>query len=161
MGGLLLVLLAAGPSPHPSPLPAANEIALGVVAIAGDRRSPEFLEYRDVPRGVTLPAFRLSGRAAGFDYDVSGRDAGQDDQRYRARLGRGGLDIRGRLDDLPHRLGDGRTMFGQGAPGVFPVAGALQRSAQVRSTSARRRGRPSTTRSSPPSPPISFAAGGT
>ena len=131
MGGLLLVLLAAGPSPHPSPLPAANEIALGVVAIAGDRRSPEFLEYRDVPRGVTLPAFRLSGRAAGFDYDVSGRDAGQDDQRYRARLGRGGLDIRGRLDDLPHRLGDGRTMFGQGAPGVFPVAGALQRSAQA------------------------------
>lgn len=132
MSGLLLVLLAADPSPHPSPSPAAaNEIALGVALIAGDRRSPEFLEYRDVPQGVTLPAFRLSGRAAGFDYEVSGRDAAQDDQRYRARIGRGGLEIRGRFDDIPHRLGDGRTLFGQGTPGVLAVAGALQRSVQA------------------------------
>ena len=110
---------------------AANEITLGVAAIAGDRRSPEFLEYRDVPQGVTLPGFRLSGRAAGFDYDLEGRDAGQADQRYQARLGRGRLNIRGRLDDIPHRLGDGRTLFGQGPPGVLAVAGALQRSVQA------------------------------
>lgn len=99
--------------------------------MAGDRDSPEFLEYRDIPQGVTLPAFRFSGRAAGFEYDLSGRDAGQDDQRYRARVARGRLDVRGRFDDLPHRLGDGRTLFGQATPGVFAVAGALQRSVQA------------------------------
>ena len=113
------------------PHPPTNEISLGLVGVWGDGHSPEFLEYRDIPEGVTLPAFRFSGRAAGFDYDLSGRDAGQDDQRYRARLGRGGLDVRAQLDDLPHRLGDGRTPFGQGTPGVFAVSESLRRSLET------------------------------
>ena len=80
---------------------------------------------------MTLPAFRLSGGKGRLAYDVSGRDAGQDDQRYRARLGLGVLEIRGRLDDIPHRLGEGRTIFGQGAPGEFGLPSALQRALQA------------------------------
>lgn len=112
------------PSPSPPPV---REITLGLVGVAGDRGSPEFLEYRDVPRGVTLPAFRFAGRAGGFDYDLSARDAGQDDQRYRARLARGWLELTGRLDDVPHRLGDGRTPFGDGGRGVFALPFHLRR----------------------------------
>ena len=130
---LVVILLAVQPSPPPvrPPAAASNEITLGLTAIGGDRASHEFLEYRDIPEGVTLPAFRLSGHGRGLDYDVSGRDAGQEDQRFRARLARGRFQFRGRLDDLPHRLGGGRTPFGDGAPGTLPVAGALQRSVQA------------------------------
>ena len=131
MSLLVLALIAAAAAPQPSPSPAANEISLGLVGITGDRRAHEFLEYRDLPQGVTLPAFRMSGGKGGLAYDVSGRDAGQDDQRFRARLGLGGLEIRGRLDDVPHRLGEGRTIFGQGAPGEFGLASALQRAMQA------------------------------
>jgi len=128
---LLLQVIASDPVARPSPVPpSANEISLGLAGVAGDRRSHEFLEYRDVPQGVTVPGFLLSGHAAGFDYDLAGRDAGQDDQRFRARLGVGAVDIRAQLDDIPHRLGEGRTIFGRGAPGNLALAGALQRAVQ-------------------------------
>lgn len=129
MSILLAAILVVAPSPPPSAAP-ANEVTLGVVGVTGDRTSPEFLEYRDLPEGFVVPAFRLSGRMAGLDYDLSGRDAGQDDQRYRALVGNGRFQVRGLLADLPHHLGDGRTPFGEGAVGAQPLAGALQRSAQ-------------------------------
>jgi hypothetical protein len=127
---LVLVLVPVRAITQDLPFPAANEISLGLSGVWGDGHSPEFLEYRDVPQGVTLPAFRLSGRAKGFDYDLAGRDAIQDDQRYRARVERGGLEVRGHLDDIPHRLGDVRTVFGQGAPGTHALPEALRRSVQ-------------------------------
>lgn len=125
---MLLLLFLAGPVPLPSPSPAANEVSLGAVLVAGDGRSHEFLEYRDVPGGLTLPAFRFTGRAAGLDYHFAGRDAGQDDQRFRARIAAGAFAVDARLDDLPHRLGEGRTMFGHDAGLTLPAA--LRRSLQ-------------------------------
>jgi hypothetical protein len=127
---LVPVPVRAG-TPVPSPSPPVNEITLGLSVLSGDRHSAEFLEYRDVPQGVTLPSFRFAGRAGGFDYDLAGRDAGQDDQRFRAAVSRGAVTLTGRLDDVPHRLGDVRTPFGDGGPGAFTLPFRLRRDVQA------------------------------
>ena len=117
------------PSPSPSPAP-QNEITLGVTATFGDDTNPEFLEYRDVPRGFTVPSFRFAGRAGRFDYDLAGRDAGQDDQRYRGRLASDRFALSAHLDELPHRLGEGRSPFGD-ALGRFSLPLALRRDVEA------------------------------
>jgi hypothetical protein len=123
---------AAEPLPSPSPSPAPrNEVTLGVSGVAGDRTNPEFLEYRDLPRGFTVPSFRFAGRAGRFDYDLAGTDAGQDDQRYRGRLATDRVALTGHLDDLPHRLGEGRTPFGDGGAGRFTLPVALRSDVQA------------------------------
>ena len=91
----------------------------------------QFREYRDLPQGFTVPSFRFAGRAGRFDYDLSGRDAGQDDQRYRARLATEHTALTAHLDDLPHRLGEGRTPFGDGGPGRFTLPEALRRDVEA------------------------------
>jgi hypothetical protein len=104
----LLTVLVLGAAP------ADSHVSLSLDALFGDPSSPEFLEYRDLPRGVTLPSFRFAGRRGAFEYDLFGADAGQDDQRYRARLGHRAFTVAARFDDLPHRLGHGTTPFGGG-----------------------------------------------
>jgi len=129
---LVLVSVRAGTAdPLPSPSPSPNEISLGVTATFGDDTNPEFLEYRDLRQGFTVPSFRFSGRAGRFDFDLSGRDAGQDDQRYRGRLGTDRFALTAHFDDLPHRLGEGRTPFGDGGPGRFTLPEALRRDVEA------------------------------
>ena len=142
---VLVLVLVPVPARAGTPVlssPPVNEITLGLDGPFGDRRSHEVLEYRDVPRGVTLPAFRFAGHELGFDYDISGRDAGQDDQRYRARLGRGTWTLAATFDDLPHRLGDGRTPFGESGRGVFTLPAGLQRSVESALEARRAAGEP-------------------
>ena len=120
---VLVLVLVLVRSAHADPLPDSDgEITLGLQWLSPNRTLPEFLEYRDTPQGVTVPAFRFSGRAGRFDYDLSGRDAGQDDQRYRARLATSKAVLAARFDDLPHRLAEGRSPFGDGGRFQLPVA---------------------------------------
>ena len=129
---LVLVLVRSSHSaPLPSPSPSPNEVSLGLQFLSSDRTNPEFLEYRDVPQGFVVPSFRFSGRAGDFDYDLSGRDAGQDDQRFAARLATDKTALTAHFDDLPHNLGTGHTPFGDGGAGRFTLPVALRRDVQA------------------------------
>jgi hypothetical protein len=66
-----------------------------------------------------------------FDYDLTARDAGQDDQRYAARLATKTTALTAHWDDLPHSLGVGRSPFGDGGIGRFTLPASLRSGTQA------------------------------
>ena len=158
---------AAGPADTPislpSPSPTERNLPRPASASAAIGDSPEFLEYRDVPQGV-IAARRSASPAArrGFDYDLSGRDAGQDDQRIGPALGRGGAGPPRRTSTTsPIAWATAARCSARGRPACSPLPRTLRRASQAAIDRARPRRRPSTTRSSPRSRTTSFAAGAT
>jgi MtrB/PioB family decaheme-associated outer membrane protein len=96
-----------------------------------DTVSSKFREYRDVPAGVTLPDVRAFGEKDRFRYDLTAENVRQEDEHYRALLGRDafrlGLDFR----RIPHRFGNrGRTLLQETSQGVLEISDSLQRAFQ-------------------------------
>src|SRR5262245_39823342 len=72
-----------------------------------DTNSSKFLEYRDIPQGMVLPAFQFKGRKGSFRFDLQGKDVTQQDQQYLLRLEDGSFRLRGAYTGIPHNFGNG------------------------------------------------------
>jgi hypothetical protein len=72
-----------------------------------DTNSSKFLEYRDIPQGMVLPALRLQGKKGAFRYDLQGRDVSQSDQQYRLKLEDDHFRLTGAYTGVPHNFGNG------------------------------------------------------
>src|SRR5262245_17305717 len=62
-------------------------VTFGALQKDFDTNSSKFLEYRDIPQGAVVPAFRFQGKKGDYHYDLQGRDVTQGDQRYRLDVG--------------------------------------------------------------------------
>ena len=72
-----------------------------------DTDSSKFLEYRDIPQGAVVPAFRFHGSKGDFRYDLQGRDVTQSDQVYLVRLSNDRFRLTGTYLGIPHNFGNG------------------------------------------------------
>jgi len=98
-----------------------------VQTYGGSTESSKFNEYRDIPKGVTLPAFRLFGVQQGVTFDLRGENARQLDERYIASLSGGWFGVTADYNAIIHNLGNGgRTMLSEQSPGVWRMSDALQ-----------------------------------
>jgi hypothetical protein len=96
-----------------------------------DVASSKFEEYRDVVKGVSLPAFRLFGSDGGLRFDLRGQNVKQLDERYTGYLKTDLFGVSVDYNSIVHRIGnDGRTMLVQQSPGVWTMSPTLQQAFQ-------------------------------
>ena len=96
-----------------------------------DVESSKFQEYRDVVRGVSIPAFRLFGSDGGLRFDLRGQNVKQLDERYTGYLKTDLFRVSADYNSIVHRIGnDGRTMLVQQTPGVWRMSPTLQQTFQ-------------------------------
>jgi MtrB/PioB family decaheme-associated outer membrane protein len=108
-----------------------GEITLGAQQTDSSSLSSKFQEYRDFPEGFVLPSFRLFGQKGKLRWDLRGKDARQDDERYSGLVENDGFRITADFNRIPHRFGNaGTTLLTGTAPGVFELSDTLQRSFQ-------------------------------
>jgi MtrB/PioB family decaheme-associated outer membrane protein len=96
-----------------------------------DVGSSKFQEYRDVVRGVAIPAFRLFGSDGDLRFDLRGQNVKQLDERYTGYLKTDLFAVSADYNSIVHRIGnDGRTMLVQQTPGVWRMSPTLQQTFQ-------------------------------
>ncbi len=102
--------------------------ALGVEEIS----SAKFQEYRDVPKGISIPYANLFARKDGFDFNLEAFKVRQKDQRYTGRLNTGRMGLSFDYNQVPHNMGNnGRTIFAESAPGVWTMSATLREALQI------------------------------
>ncbi len=122
----------AGITPTVLPMPdfITGGFSIGT-QVASDVASSKFQEYRDIPTGPTLPAFRLFGSRNDVQYDVNGSNVSLNDQRYSGYLKAGPVAIRGGYNAIVHNLWNGgRTLLDEQSPGVWRISPTLQQAFQ-------------------------------
>lgn len=82
-------------------------LTLGGLQKSFDTDSSKFLEYRDIPQGGVLPAFRVQGRKGDVRYDLQGLDVTQKDQRYFGLVSTGSVRLQASYTGIPHNFGNG------------------------------------------------------
>ena len=113
-----------------------GEISLGLFQSDEDTLSSKWLEYRDIPDGITAPYVRFRGDKNGLRYDFVGSWIQQTDQQYRLRLGTDFFRIDGDYNQIPHRFGNnGKTLLQETQEGVWQLSDTLQQSFQDALTS--------------------------
>jgi putative beta-barrel porin MtrB/PioB len=96
-----------------------------------DVDSSKFQEYRDVVKGISMPAFRLFGRDGDIRFDLRGEHVKQADERYTGYLKTDGVALNVDFNSIVHRIGNnGRTFLTEQSPGVWRMSDTLQQAIQ-------------------------------
>lgn len=92
-----------------------------------DVASSKFTEYREVPKGVSVPFFKLYSTGDKVDFKLFGYNVRQSDQRYNGWLKATAFDMYFDYNQTPHNMGNGaRTIQSELAQGVWGMSDSLQ-----------------------------------
>ena len=104
-----------------------GEISVGVLG-RDDIASSKFTEYREVPKGVSVPCFSLFSKTDKLDFKLFGYNVSQSDQRYTGWFKTSGFDLIFDYNQIPHNMGNGaRTIEAEIGQGVWAMPDPLQR----------------------------------
>src|SRR5450759_399199 len=131
----LLPALALLPMPavYAQEAPQRGVLEIGVRALAGDRSSSQFNEYRDLRPGLFIRQASLDlenlGQANYF-LNFQTTQSGQNDQHFLGVFGkRGKFGCEVRRDGTPHDFTNtAATLFTESSPGVFTIPAAIRTS---------------------------------
>jgi hypothetical protein len=89
--------------------------------------SSKFQEYREVPKGVSMPVFSIQGSQNGKDFGMFARNVSRSDQRYSGYAKVGWFGVTFDYNQIPHNMGNhGRTFLTETAAGVWSMSGTLR-----------------------------------
>lgn len=129
--GLLAASIPTSAQQPSDPVPASNWFtgqASLLLLGRDDVVSSKFEEYREVPKGVSMPVFSFQGSHDGKDFAVFGQNVSRSDQRYRGWAGLSWFGIAFDYNSIPHNMGnDGRTLHTETAPGVWSMSATLRK----------------------------------
>ena len=92
-----------------------------------DISSSKFQEYREVPKGPSMPVFALQGSQKGKNFALFGQNVSRTDQRYSGRASVGYLGVKFDYNQIPHNMGnDGVSIMNNTAPGVWSMSTTLR-----------------------------------
>jgi MtrB/PioB family decaheme-associated outer membrane protein len=110
---------------------AVRNVVIGVGGRNEETTSSKFMEYRSFPNGAVLPYLRFFGEGD-LSYDISARNALQDDSWYGVRLGKDWFGLEGQFVKMPHVFGNQAVSVLQDmGNGEFRVPDALQQQYQT------------------------------
>ncbi|HSP17349.1 MAG TPA: MtrB/PioB family outer membrane beta-barrel protein [Thermoanaerobaculia bacterium] len=127
---------AAPPAPAFVPNLFGSFFSAGLQASNEDAgRSSKFEEYRDVPSGLTGPAFRIFSDTNGNPLLISGENIAQNDRRFSVWADTPAVRVDLLYDQIPHRLGNNakspEKIVSRDALGISDyIQGALQNALQ-------------------------------
>jgi MtrB/PioB family decaheme-associated outer membrane protein len=139
---LALTLGASPPEQQPAPKMdaslarpdtrfASRQVVLGVGGHESENNSSKFMEYRSYPNGAVLPYLRFFGEDK-LLYDISAKNAFQDDAWYGLRLEKDWFALRGEVVKIPHGFGNGAVSVLQDmGDGSFRLPGGTQQQYQT------------------------------
>lgn len=89
--------------------------------------SSKFQEYREVPKGVSMPVFTLMGSQNGTDFALLGKNISRSDQRYTGWATFGWVGVSFDYNQIPHNMGnDGRTIHTETGAGEWSMSQTLR-----------------------------------
>ncbi len=108
----------------------------GQVTITGlgrdDVSSAKFQEYREVPKGISMPYVNLFTKNDKVDFNLQGSNVSQTDQRYFGWFNTKAFGLKFDYNQIPHNMGNnGQTFLSETAPGVWSMSDTLQQSIQT------------------------------
>ena len=94
----------------------------------GDVDSAKFVEYREVPKGISLPVLTLQGGYKGNDFGLFGEKVAQTDQRFSGYANVAWFDVRFDYNQIPHNMSfNGQTLFAETSEGVWNMNATLRK----------------------------------
>jgi hypothetical protein len=94
--------------------------------------SSKFEEYRDVPKGASMPVFTLQGSQNGKSFALFGQNVSRTDQRYSGRAAVSWFGVKFDYNQIPHNMGnDGQGIMNNTAPGVWNMSATLRQALQT------------------------------
>ncbi len=131
MGFLMAATLATAQDAPASTSTSGGQVTVGVLG-RDDVGSSKFTEYREVPKGVFVPHFKLFTTGGKVDFKLFGSNVRQDNQRYNGWLNTSAFDLSFDYNQTPHNMGNnGRTIFSETAPGVWTMSSTLRQALQT------------------------------
>jgi hypothetical protein len=123
MGVLMASSMAAAQDKTTS---AGGEFTLQLLG-RNDVSSSKFEEYREVPKGVSLPFLNLFATTKSFDFNLVANNVRQSNQRYTGWFNTGYFDFGFDYNQIPHNMGnDGKTPWMENAQGVWGMNTAVR-----------------------------------
>lgn len=111
----------------------ANYFDLGVGLVSFDPRSSKFLEYRDVPEGLSGPSFRFGTERGTTTIRLSGANLSQEDLFVRAYIDSPLIRADILYDQVPHRFGfDAKSIETRAARDAYGIEDTTQQLFQQR-----------------------------
>jgi hypothetical protein len=97
--------------------------ALGVSNVS----SSKFLEYREIPKGVSIPYANLFSKTSTIDFNLHAYNVRQRDQRYTGWFNTSAFGLSFDYNQTPHNMGNNaHVMFSELAPGVWGMSASLR-----------------------------------
>ena len=93
-----------------------------------DVSSAKFVEYREVPKGISLPVLTLQGGYSGNDFGLFGEKVAQTDQRFSGYANVAWFDVTFDYNQFPHNMSfNGQTLFAERSEGVWNMNATLRK----------------------------------
>jgi hypothetical protein len=93
----------------------------------GDISSAKFQEYRDVPKGLSIPSLSLFSTSSKLDFNLRAYNVRQGDQRYTGWLNTPAFGLSFDYNQIPHNMGNNaHVIFSELAPGVWGMSASLR-----------------------------------
>lgn len=97
-----------------------------------DVESSKYQEYRDIPKGLTMPVFSLQGSKNDKAFALFGENISRTDQRYRGSAAVGWIGVAFDYNQIPHNMGNnGQSILTNSAPGVWSMSSTLRGAIQT------------------------------
>ena len=110
----------------------SGEGSIAIKAVDGEDKSSKFMEYRDIPDGLTGSIQLFFRKSDEYFVEVLGKNIALDDQYFRLSTGKfGAFKIDATYNKIPHRFAyDAKTIFSGIGTGNLTLADAIQSSLQ-------------------------------
>ena len=127
---LAMGLLVASSFAAAQTAPAATtggQVTLGLLS-APTVESSKFQEYREVPKGVSIPYVTLFSTSSLLDFSLRAQNVRQQDQRYTGVANFSWVGVSFDYNQTPHNMGNnGHTFLSETAPGVWSMSPTLRK----------------------------------
>lgn len=104
-----------------------QELEAGVQGVKQNNPEAKFEEYREVPNGVVIEKYSITGEGEKSDYSLEANKISQEDQSASFSYNRGKLKLDAGYDQTPHNWSNiTKTLYDQSTPGVFLLPDGMQ-----------------------------------
>ncbi|MGE5361753.1 MAG: MtrB/PioB family outer membrane beta-barrel protein [Bacteroidales bacterium] len=91
--------------------------------------SAKFEEYRQIPKGVSMPSFNVFASNDKIDFNLVGQKVFQTDQRYTGWANFAAVGVSFDYNQIPHNMGNnGTAIHNETAPGVWSMSTTVRQS---------------------------------
>jgi len=128
--GLLMAATTVSAQKAPT-ITSGGEITIRTLGTE-DVESSKFNEYRELPKGITMPYVNLYSNGGKVDFNLIGNNVQQTNQRYFGWAKAFGLGVKFDYNQIPHNMGNGaRSIFNESSPGEWTMPNNLQAALQA------------------------------